>query len=94
MLRQRAQEKDEQVAQLAQDKEALRNKLVQLNCLVQRLVGQGHHPQINGYGGSRFRLAYARRFFHPVDVRVGTSIADLRNQYVYRMTITHGGGDF
>uniref|UniRef100_A0A1B6EI66 Golgin subfamily A conserved domain-containing protein n=1 Tax=Cuerna arida TaxID=1464854 RepID=A0A1B6EI66_9HEMI len=49
MLRQRAQEKDEQVARLAEDKEALRNKLAQLNCLVQRLVGQGHHPQINGY---------------------------------------------
>lgn len=40
MLRQRAQEKDEQVAQLARDKEALRNKLTHLNCLVQRLVGQ------------------------------------------------------
>lgn len=39
MLRQRAQEKDEQVARLAQDKEALRSQLTRLNCLVQQLVG-------------------------------------------------------
>lgn len=39
MLRQRAQEKDEQVARLAQDKEALRGQLTRLNCLVQQLVG-------------------------------------------------------
>ncbi|KAG8298523.1 hypothetical protein J6590_013700 [Homalodisca vitripennis] len=29
-----------------------------------------------------------------IDGRLGTSIAELRNHYVYRMTITRGGGDF
>lgn len=66
MLRQRAQEKEEQVVRLAQDKETLRNKLSQLNCLVQRLVGAGateylsqHH--VNGFSELQGGLYCSKR---------------------------------
>lgn len=50
MLRQRAQEKDEQVAKIEQDREVLRNQLAQLSCLVQSLLADKGHAHHNGYG--------------------------------------------
>lgn len=40
ILRQRAQEKDEQLSKLSKDREEMRNKLRELNELVRQLVGE------------------------------------------------------
>ena len=40
ILRQRAQEKDEQLSKLSKDREEMRNKLLELNELVRQLVAE------------------------------------------------------
>ena len=56
MLRQRAQEKDEQVARIEQDRQMLRNKLAHLSCLVQNLLAEKGHALHNGHGEYTNRL--------------------------------------